>query len=607
MFAVIAVVGLGLVAGAVYVGWERLGAVGLGLAALRTTGLGALVLLLWNPARTVRVSGGPPVVLLDASLSMNASGASWQAALDTARDVAGSDGTILRFGTAVEPFDTSEPRDGISRIEDALATARALGGPIHVITDGELADGSPLLALQAVRANYVLLPRDTLANAALIDVHVPPTVQDDDSVQVTLTIGTWGALPADTGRVEVFDGLRMVASRSIDLPPSPGIGRRQVTIAAGSLPVGDRVLHVAVSAPGDQEARDDVRTRVTSVSELPSVIVLANPADYEGRFLYQELSDIARNSVRGYARVADDRWVSMGSMQVLRDAEIDRVTRNAGLVLQRSMASLPLLRASIPTWRWPAGQDAEGEFFEGDWYLVDELDASPLVAALVGIAWDSLPPLTGLLPLVPSETEWVALSARRSRRGPSRAILLGSDSAGMRRLVTAGTGMWRWAFRGGAEREAYRAILAAGVDWLLGGQGRTRTASLTAVRTTTLGVPAPFTWTSDSIPERVSVTLRGDTGALQRELRFDQTGTAFLDLDPGVYQWSSENVSGSGTVVVESYSPEFHIGPITSSELDAADGSFLSERFVRQRWWLFLLAITAFAAEWGWRLRRGLP
>jgi len=33
----------------------------------------------------------------------------------------------------------------------------------------------------------------------------------------------------------------------------------------------------------------------------------------------------------------------------------------------------------------------------------------------------------------------------------------------------------------------------------------------------------------------------------------------------------------------------------------------LSERFVRQRWWLFVIAILAFAAEWGWRLRRGLP
>ncbi len=43
----------------------------LGLAALRATGLAALVLLVWNPtAARVEARGAQPLVLLDASLSM---------------------------------------------------------------------------------------------------------------------------------------------------------------------------------------------------------------------------------------------------------------------------------------------------------------------------------------------------------------------------------------------------------------------------------------------------------------------------------------------------------------------------------------------------------
>ena len=50
-----------------------------GLALLRTTGLAALVLLLWNPTTWRRDPGSaPPLVLLDASLSMAGHGGRWR-------------------------------------------------------------------------------------------------------------------------------------------------------------------------------------------------------------------------------------------------------------------------------------------------------------------------------------------------------------------------------------------------------------------------------------------------------------------------------------------------------------------------------------------------
>ncbi len=64
------------------------GRVTAGLALLRTTGLGALVLLLWNPT-TARFAAGeratPPLVLLDASLR-GAGGAGGAAASSGASD-----------------------------------------------------------------------------------------------------------------------------------------------------------------------------------------------------------------------------------------------------------------------------------------------------------------------------------------------------------------------------------------------------------------------------------------------------------------------------------------------------------------------------------------
>ncbi len=112
---VIATVLAAALAGAVYLGRERLGVEGVGLAALRTVAFGALFLALFNPGRLSRISGRAPTVLVDASLSMGAAGSRWQAALDSARVLAGSGaggGTILRFGSRVSPFDTLAPIDG---------------------------------------------------------------------------------------------------------------------------------------------------------------------------------------------------------------------------------------------------------------------------------------------------------------------------------------------------------------------------------------------------------------------------------------------------------------------------------------------------------------
>ena len=92
---------------------------------LRTVGLGAVLLLLINPSRSRPVAGGsPPLVLLDASLSMTGANGPWAAALDSARRLEAG-GSVWRFGSDVDAFDSAPPHDGQSLLAPALAAAAA--------------------------------------------------------------------------------------------------------------------------------------------------------------------------------------------------------------------------------------------------------------------------------------------------------------------------------------------------------------------------------------------------------------------------------------------------------------------------------------------------
>ncbi len=78
-------------------------------------------------------------------------------------------------------------------------------------------------------------------------------------------------------------------------------------------------------------------------------------------------------------------------------------------------------------------------------------------------------------------------------------------------------------------------------------------------------------------------------------------------LEPGVYRWSAPAAAGArGTAVVEPYSDEFPPRPVASLATGTAAGFAWLQSYARQWWWLFVLAVAAFAAEWTWRQRRGL-
>lgn len=605
VIATIAAAAVGLL---VYVGRERLKLEGLALAALRTVGLGALVLLFLNPSTTLSVRGGPPIVLLDASLSMDAAGGSWQQARDTALKLIRDGGTILRFGSSIAPFDTSQPSSGASVLMEALQSSAGRARPVVVVTDGEIEDAHTIPPVMLDRTGVVLLPRDTVPNAALQKAAIHGRVNRNDSVAISVSIATWGSLDSASALLTVSRGERILRSLSVELPPSPGIARRTFFLAPRALPAGAHVLRLRLAAPGDRQMDDNERLRLVRVSEQPAVVVMVSPADWEGRFLVTELSRIVQTAVRGYALVQPGRWIDMRTQTAVTEQSVVSAARGAGLVVLRGGGAQLGSLGRTPVWRWPAASDTLLELFEGDWYVTPETPASPVAGHLAQIEWDSLPPLLGVVPLVPDASEWVALSARQGRRGAERPVLVGRDSAGVRHLVTVGSGLWRWSFRGGASREAYRTVLAAGVDWLLQDEVVRRGARLTASDVVPRGVPTAFRWQTDSVPDSLDVVISGAPSTDTVTLYFDDEGVALHQLPPGVYSWRAPAVSGArGIAVVERYSSELPLRPVTITPNRAALGTALIERRVRERWWLFVVAIVALVSEWALRQRRGLP
>jgi hypothetical protein len=328
---VVVTIAIGVAAGYVYLRREQLRFQGIGLAALRTVAMGALVLLLVNPGRSERRQGGNPVVLLDASLSMAAPGGHWESALDTAQVLAGEDGAIYRFGTGVAEFGSDTPTDGASRISAALRAAAALGGPVHVVTDGELDDAGIVDPRLLPDVSVVVIPRDTVPDVALLEVDLPGLISSGDSLNLTLTLGTWGDIVSSEASLEVFEDDRRIVSREIEIPPPPGIARRRVVLPPQLLSPGTNVLRVRILSAGDTIPGDDERVRIVQVSEQPAVVVLLDPPDWEGRFLVTELADVARTTVRGYARVSQSAWIEMSSSLPVPEESVHRFARNAGM------------------------------------------------------------------------------------------------------------------------------------------------------------------------------------------------------------------------------------------------------------------------------------
>jgi hypothetical protein len=370
----------------------------------------------------------------------------------------------------------------------------------------------------------------------------------------------------------------------------------------GLLGSGTHALDIEVRAAGDAERRDDTRVRIVSVSALPAAVLVARPLDWEARFLARELADLVPGGVEAFGDLGAGRWVDLRTQSRVGGARVEAAIRGAAVVLVRG--AVPGAERARRLWRWVGGGSGG---LAGDWYASADLPASPLVPRLAGVAWDSLPPVGGVEPRELAGWQPV-LAARLGRRGAQRIVLAVRDSAGRRELVTTAAGFWRWAFRGGHEREAYRTLLAAGVEWLVAGDQPGTVPTLVAEAVVPRGIPVTFRWAgAGPPPDTVALEVTGPDSTVAHRLVFGADRTAPVPLEPGVYRWRLPGAAAAeGTVAVEGYSPEFV--PRARVEADARPVAVRAARVgLRELWWAFGMAMLVLLAEWAWRLRRGLP
>lgn len=587
----------------------------LGLAVLRVIACGALVLLIWNPVFSRPARGDiPPLVLLDASLSMAGHGGRWREALDSAGALARG-GVIWRFGSEVAVFDSAPPGDGATRLAPALEAAVERGGSTVVVTDGELSDVASIAPDLLERPRIVVLDRPPFRDAFVAGVDGPHRVMATDTIRLAVTYGTAGARGSGLGSRDAILtaelGSKQLAMHKVTLPDS-GIVASDLVLPAASLPSGWSALEVRLRGAPDSEPRDDARLLVVEVSAIPSVVVLAAPPDWDLRFLARTLADVARVPLRmfivtepGGSGAGGGHWRDAATLAPVALGEVKAAVAAARLVVLGGDPAL-LRRfappASSAQLYWPTvGGDP------GDWY-VDAPLPSPLAQGLAGVVWDSLPPVASLVALSPDSSTTEILTARRARRGEAAPLVIVSERGAARRAEIAATGLYRWAFRGGASAEAYRALVAGLADWLLGegGSGKGERATPVALAVPN-GDPVEWRWAGEGAPRDVVAAIESAQGGRRDTLRFGASGLARLRLAPGVYRYSLEGGTERGMVAVETYSDEWRPARLTVAPQPGARTGQIRTVSMRERWWLFAVAIAAFAAEWAWRRRQGLP
>jgi hypothetical protein len=561
-------------------------------AGLRALGWGFLALLLVNASCPAAPAVSRPLVLLDGSLSMQASGGKFAEALAAGRAL----GEIRLLG--VPPSDTI-PVGGRSRFASAVGAAEASGRPVILLTDGEVEDGEEILSAAAI-PEIRLFRRDARADIALTRVDGTTRLTAGDTLRLALEITAAGS--GMVGRrlsLEANEGSKTWL-RGVAVVDSGGRARARLEGPVPVVPPGVHVLRIRVTDARDPEPRTDNRLWVVHLVPTPGVVLLASPPSWESRFLISTLRDVAAVPVRGYLETEPGSWRRAGDLQPDSSNEVAEAARKADLLVTvGAVGEMTRGTRARARWSWPGGAT-----LSGDWY-VSAGGPSPVNGALTGLPVDSFPPGTAISELTAAAGDWIGMTAQLGRRGAVRPVLIGRDSAGVRRVTTGIEGLWRWAFRGGSSEQGYRALIAGTASWLLGATDSTTGKAQLDREVVANGIPASFRWSGSGNPVPLPIEWVGDSSTRRDTLVFDGKGRSETLLPPGSWRYRLEG-GGAGTLAVEEYSDEFLPRPVTLADRKSAVSGSRIRKPVRGWIWLFGAAVLAFAGEWTARRRLGL-
>jgi hypothetical protein len=621
------------------------------LAALRGAALVLLILLLFDPrmpALADPAGSRGRQVLLDASLSMELpaedGGTRWDAAVGEAAALADERGVIL-FGDAprVVPADSLDrlaPSANASRLLPALEAAAEAGvRRVVVLTDGGIEDGAEV-ARWLARLGLDLETRTidgAPGNRGLTEVEAPSWAKTGEPVDIRFGVVSDGQ-PGDSLRVSIQRDGAVLAQTVI---PSAGPGR----VATGTLrftptAAGEAARYEVALAGSDGAADDDARTIYLRVSDDPAGVVLVSfLPDWEPRFLLPLLERALGLPVAGYLRAGSGDFVRTGTgLEAGARTPLEQVRAAVG---QADLLVLHGYDRSTPAWAtealstaprvllFPGSGDPDLPFpllldqaVADDWYLVEDLPASPVASLLAGIDLAGVPPLTSMHRAQLQEGVWAPLHASRGRRGAPGPLAVGGATAGRRWVVAMGTGYWRWAFRGGAPKQVYDRLWGALGGWLVQEQGAVSAAGVRPLRRI---VPrgGRTGWAAPGLaPDSIAVTMTAADGtvALDTVLAVAAGDTvAAPAMAPGHYSYHVRAIAdgatvaeGDGPLTVERYSPEFTRADGGPAQLESGivpvgpSAGALPGRPLHAAGWPYIVLIVLIATEWVLRRRWGL-
>ncbi len=564
---------------------------------LRAIALILLFALLFDaPSGRRRVPS--PVIALDVSESWLRGGDSalWRRARERARSLTRD--SLWLFGDSIRVGAVSDlPTDHSSASTAVAERAVSSGRPVILITDGEIDDPGSLRELPAgSRVEAIVKPAARDIAVVSIDAPRGAVVGDTIEVQVTLRMGD---LPSTGGSLTIQLGSASVARSVLDSMPARSEQRKTVRFPVGSVD-GGLALAAIVQTAGDSEPGNDTLRTTLDVTRAPGAVLVSSSPDYDSRFLLPVLRGAVSLPTRAYYRVAPNVWRGEATLTAVSEAEVRRVLRSAPLAIihgdtavfgsprtATTGALMLITPPGVPT---------------GEWYPA-AAPASPVSAALSGIAWDSLPPIDASAST--SNGEWSVLAATRARESDRHSVISGIERP--RRVVTVGaSGFWRWHFRGGASADAYAALWGSIFDWLSEARADVR-AAVPAEGSVRAG--ERVRWRQGASADSAVVAVlrrRGDSASVDSILlKFGADGIAeSVAPAPGNYDVA---VAGGSALLVVNASRELLPRPpaVVSGSVGRAAAAGDAPR-LRDSGWPYLAILLALCAEWLVRRRIGL-
>lgn len=588
------------------------------LAALRAAAVTLIAAMVFG-ASSAPATPLPPLVAIDVSASWLRAAGDDSAAVRTLRTLASDAASLsehvvfvgdsLREVTARE-IATVTPSDGASHVRVAIDRAAALGRALVLLTDGELDDADALA--DAPQGSRVRVPaRAAKRDAAVGELALPTSATAGDTLHVSTLVVAGGAGSSDGQLQLLLDGARVGAGAVAALAP---YASTRVNIAF-TVPRGARIalVQAVLRVAGDVESRNDTLSASLEIGDKPPAVFISTAPDLDVREALTVLRGALQLPTRAYLRLAPGVWREEGSLAPIREEDVRTRAAVAGmLILHGDTNWVPrtIARGARALWT-PAPPTAlarAGEVARTPEWYASSAPASPLVGALGGLPFDSLPPLTIA---GPARGDFTVLAAKLGKMGDAVPAISGREAAGARTLIISGSGYAGWALRGGRSGEAFTALWGAIFDWLSAGRG-----DLRAARPVSSSVRAgeAIRWRRGGADSLVTVLLTRrrsgstTTGTNVDTIRLHFASTAFetsaAPMAAGVYD---VRTNGGPSVLVVNPSREWVPRAPMVRDGPLSRGAFSSDApRLSDTWWPFVLALLLLCAEWIGRRFAGL-